>query len=413
MLVVSIFVLLFVASAHAAWPSFLSPLWGSDSKPGNASNQNTNQIPPVKDPAPKSNTRMKSNVTVAPISIVHNSKVRFQNSTTVPTKHSFDEVLVRRMKEAIKRLGSVTKLIFVGDSIVYKWSKNATLWSAFDDKYAALNLGCPGDKTENLLHRFYHQGLYLSNITTNPYVVVMIGSSNVLIGDTSTATFTGIVTAVDALRAKLPNSPTFVYSLLPRKQATARATVAEINSKLQEHYQNISSVTFIDSAKYFVDSNGTLKTNLFMPDFFYPNGRGFQILTDLLIPYLADLTPANKTAIPQIVKQQVKTPLQRSPRNETSGLVRTHPAKSPPKPKALGSKVGAGAGPSTKKPIPGRASGTVTGGSGVDAPASVFGDSKSGEKKGTVSGPGAKSGARRAAIKVSKDAKASDATTTA
>lgn len=75
--------------------------------------------------------------------VVHTTQ-RYENSSVTPTKHSFEEVMVHRMKDNIKRLGSTTKAIFVGDSIVYRWSKNATIWTLLEKKYAAMNLGSPG-----------------------------------------------------------------------------------------------------------------------------------------------------------------------------------------------------------------------------------------------------------------------------
>jgi hypothetical protein len=47
---------------------------------------------------------------------------RYHNSTTIPSKHSFDDFLLKQVKENVQRLGGMTKLLFVGDSVFYKVS---------------------------------------------------------------------------------------------------------------------------------------------------------------------------------------------------------------------------------------------------------------------------------------------------
>ena len=174
--------------------------------------------------------------------------------STLPSKHTFDDYLVKKMVENVNRLGKLSKLLLVGDSFFFKFPKATTKWTTLESKYGALNLGAPGERTEHILHRF-NDGRILRNITaTNPMVLGMIGASNVNVGDSTGSIINGI-DAVVKLMSKHLKSPSFVLvSVLPRDGAPFNRTIADLNRALAYKYRSgkVGNVEFVDFTPYFV-----------------------------------------------------------------------------------------------------------------------------------------------------------------
>jgi hypothetical protein len=125
-------------------------------------------------PIPRSINRTAS-TKYLPMKSVKKMGDRRTNSTIIPTKHSFDEVFTKRMRESIAALGHLTRVLFIGDSVLFRLSKNATIWHSLENKYAAIMLACPGDRTENILHRFTAYP-HLFNISTKPLIILSAGA---------------------------------------------------------------------------------------------------------------------------------------------------------------------------------------------------------------------------------------------
>ena len=258
--------LLLLATANQASASWFSKFFGYPE----ATDGQSIKVPPiVKSPAASTDEKL------VPIA-KPTTPQRHANSTTSPVKHNFDNYQIKKIKENVERLGSMSELIFLGDSVFYRICRNKTRWMNLEKNYAAINLGSPGDRTEHLLHRF-SEGRILSNITSvRPLVVTMIGASNAMMGDNPSSIIHGVFAAVQLLNKYLQNPKIVVLSLLPRTIKPASDIIAATNVLLASHFaaDNNHSVTYIDVAKEFLFANETVNFAFYSPDRITPNAAG-------------------------------------------------------------------------------------------------------------------------------------------
>ena len=201
---------------------------------------------------------------------------RHANATTSSTKHAYDSFLLKRIHESVDRLGSKTKLIFIGDLLFYRMSRNRTRWNELEMKYAAINLGSPSDRTENLLHRF-SGGNVLSNITAkSPLVVAMFGSSNVNMNDSPTSIAAGVAAVISLLKEYLIEPKIVLVSLPPRINTPTSETVFETNKLLHSQYSQgkEKSVDYLDLTPVFLPSKDTVQSTFYGADKNMPNLEG-------------------------------------------------------------------------------------------------------------------------------------------
>lgn len=66
---------------------------------------------------------------------------RNSSATTTPVRHQFDDYLMRKVTEAIDRLGRMSRLLILGDAMFYKMSKTKERWNPWESSFAAINLG--------------------------------------------------------------------------------------------------------------------------------------------------------------------------------------------------------------------------------------------------------------------------------
>jgi hypothetical protein len=150
----------------------------------------------------------------------------------------FCSYLMRKVMENIERLGSMSKLLILGDALFYKLSKTKERWQPLEQRYAAINLGAPGDRTENILKRF-EDGQHLLNITSEgPTMLLQVGASNALLRDSPSAIMAGIDAVLSLLRTHLKKPRFILLSLLPRgfPGAPVNETIREVNTLLSAEY---------------------------------------------------------------------------------------------------------------------------------------------------------------------------------
>ena len=205
---------------------------------------------------------------------------RNASASVQPQRHSLDTYLVAKMVDNVRRLGRLSKLVLVGDVFFYEFPKARTRWSTLEAKYAALNLGAPGERTEHVLHRF-HRGRLLLNITSaQPMVLVALGTGNIHVGDGAATVLRGIAAVLALLQTHLRAPSVVVLSVLPRPAAAAniRHTIADVNRGLATTYGTPgrhTTVEFVDLSDFFVHrSNGTAKPDMYLPDLTHPSAEG-------------------------------------------------------------------------------------------------------------------------------------------
>ena len=203
--------------------------------------------------------------------------IRNYSMSVVPSKHTFDDYLVKKMMDSVSRLGNMSQLLLIGDSFFFKFPKASTKWSTLESKYGTINLGAPGERTEHILNRFKN-GRMLKNITTvRPMVLAMIGTSNVIVGDQPNSILNGIDSVLTLLTKHL-NLPWFVLvSILPRSTAPYNRAIIEVNQGLAVKYRTTmnKNVQFVDFTDVFQhQNNGSLKEHMYMFDQIHPSAEG-------------------------------------------------------------------------------------------------------------------------------------------
>ena len=198
------------------------------------------------------------------------------SSSVVPMKHAFDGVLLKHVINNVQKLGSMTELIFVGDTLFFKLSKIRAKWNPLEKKYAAINLGSPWDRSEHILHR-YSEGNVLRDITAHgPVVVMMVGGSNAHFGDSPTAIMNGIAATISLLKEHLQNPKILLLSLVPGKKDSCGDVLTAVNAELKVKYEDRrqNGVMFLDITGLFLDDDNSPNRAMYGPDKISPSAAG-------------------------------------------------------------------------------------------------------------------------------------------
>ena len=172
----------------------------------------------------------------------------------------------------------------IGDSITHSWSKYPSVF----ERSNLLNLGFPGDRTQNVLWRIDNGALY--GISPK-LVTLMIGTNNM--HDTKKAypadkpedIFTGIKAIVAEVRTRLPKSKIVIFSIFPRKAGPAYERVKTVNLMLPQLADG-KRVSHYDINGLFLNDKGLQNQSLFDRDLLHLNKQGYLIWAQSLKPVL-------------------------------------------------------------------------------------------------------------------------------
>ena len=185
-------------------------------------------------------------------------------------------------------------VVMLGDSITHFW-ENTAYWSCGRDvyegmceKYALLNLGYGGDRTENVLWRCENGELdgYKAKI-----VQIMIGTNNG--GDTPEDTALGIKKIIETVKRKQPQAKILLLPVFPRgKPGDAhRVRVGRINAIIKD-FADGESVVWYDFNERFLDSAGAFLPKLMINDLLHPHHAGYELWRDAVMPKYAEMLAA-------------------------------------------------------------------------------------------------------------------------
>lgn len=156
---------------------------------------------------------------------------------------------------------------FVGDSIIEKYDVNK-----FYKNYKVANRGISGDTTDMLLTR-----MEVSAFDLKPKVIsLLIGTNNL---DTCLNNYDAIL---NGFYTNLPHTKVVVLGTLPRRGEDFCKKIKENNKAialLTEKY----TYCYVDLYDLFVTSEYQVDESLFK-DGLRPNKKGYQVLTDNLLP---------------------------------------------------------------------------------------------------------------------------------
>lgn len=218
---------------------------------------------------------------------------RHPNSSLVPVGNPFDGVYQRKIKENIHRFGHVTRMLLIGDSILHRMMKNSSIATKWEKEYSPINFASPGFRTENVLF-YIEQNLY-KNVTSIPILVVMLGSSNAIIGDSSASIVLGISEVVSKFQLLFPNSSIILLSPIPRAPSQLILTLEEVASKLDNLYSSHRDlgnhrVIYRNVCPLFLSENHHLITDRYYVDQVHPSHSGYELLVAEVEHLLLNMT---------------------------------------------------------------------------------------------------------------------------
>jgi len=227
------------------------------------------------------------------------------HTAVTPTPRPEREWWMPRHQAILERLaqGNVD-LIWIGDSITHSWEEEGKdIWARYYASRNAVNLGCSGDRTQNVLWRL--QNGEIDNIQPK-VAIIMIGTNNSNRDEhTAEEIADGIKAIVITLREKLPETKILVLSIFPRGDATQKALPignASYNdqwakndqaSRLASVLADDQMVFFLDINKAFLNEEGEL-TREMMPDLLHPKEKGYQVWAETMEPTLMKLLGETK-----------------------------------------------------------------------------------------------------------------------
>ncbi len=164
-------------------------------------------------------------------------------------------------------------LVMIGDSITHAWNKTHEVFKDID----TLNLGFPGDRTQNVLFRIQKGVL---KCVSAKLVIIMLGTNhlhdpkNGYMPDSAADVFAGIQEVVHAVHAQIPESQIVVLSIFPRGQEAPNQRVNEVNALLPSlNKQNLVEVVNINSV--FLNKDGALRDSYYKKDQLHLTPEGY------------------------------------------------------------------------------------------------------------------------------------------
>lgn len=176
---------------------------------------------------------------------------------------------------------SSASTVFLGDSITAEFENGfgSQLWVGRLLKYNPVNLGVPGDRTENMLWR-------LQETPVQPQiemVVIKAGTNNIFNFYANEDTIVGIETVIALALTKFPNAKLLVMSIPPLKAGDRNfdftPSTQIVNQAVATSVANLERVDFIDiSAQYLV--NGQIDLTKYRDVAVHFNAEGYVIWAD-------------------------------------------------------------------------------------------------------------------------------------
>ena len=206
-------------------------------------------------------------------------------SSVIPVPSSLKKFMPKLHQEKLReaKIGKID-FVMIGDSITHSWSKYPSVFKGVN----LLNLGFPGDRTQNVLWRIENGAL---DGISPKLVTLMIGTNNM--HDTKKAypadkpqdIFTGIQAIVTEVRTRLPKSKVVVFSVFPRKEGSENERAKEVNAMLPQLADG-KYVSHIDLNPFFTTEKGQQNKVLYNRDLLHLNDQGYQTWGRAIKPLL-------------------------------------------------------------------------------------------------------------------------------
>ena len=172
----------------------------------------------------------------------------------------------------------------IGDSITHSWSRYPDVFEGGN----LLNLGFPGDRTQNVLWRIRNGALE----EISPKLVTMLIGTNNLHEDKKAYPpdrpeniFAGIRAIVNEARTRLPKSKIVVFSIFPRKAGSENDRAKEVNTLLPQ-IEDGKYVSHLDLNHLLSNENSQQNKVFYDRDLLHLNRQGYLVWSKALKPLL-------------------------------------------------------------------------------------------------------------------------------
>ncbi|MDG1139612.1 MAG: GDSL-type esterase/lipase family protein [Opitutales bacterium] len=208
-----------------------------------------------------------------------------QPSTVIPMPSALKKFMPKLFEEKLREAkNGKVDLVMIGDSITHSWSKYPNCFKGSN----LLNLGFPGDRTQNVLWRIENGAL---DRISPKLVTLMIGTNNMhdskeaYPADKPEDIVSGIKAIVTAVRTRLPNSKIVIFSVFPRKPGSENDRVIAVNAMLPKLGDG-KYLSHLNLTHLLSDESGQLNKTLYNKDLLHLNAQGYFVWAKALKPVL-------------------------------------------------------------------------------------------------------------------------------
>ena len=189
-----------------------------------------------------------------------------------------------------KTQGKHFDLVFDGGSFIADWDKPGRGLDVWNTRYAKLNatdFGINGDSVQNVLWRLQHG--QMDGI--NPKMVILMVGMNNIPFDAPDKIANGIKVLIADYLKDAPNAKFLLMGAVPQgANATdpLRGKISQLN-KLIASMADGKRVTYLDIGGKILDSEGSLRPELFAPDLVHPTIKLYELWADAMGPEIEKL----------------------------------------------------------------------------------------------------------------------------
>ena len=207
-------------------------------------------------------------------------------STVIPVPSSLKKFMPKLHQEKLREAkNNKIDFVMIGDSITHSWSKYPSVF----ERSNLLNLGFPGDRTQNVLWRIDNGAL---DGISPKLVTLMIGTNNMhedkkaCPPDKPEDIFAGIRAIVGQVGKRLPNTSILIFSIFPRKAGPAYERVKAVNALLPQLANDNPNIHHLNLNRLFLNDKGLQNQSLFDRDLLHLNKQGYLAWASALKPVL-------------------------------------------------------------------------------------------------------------------------------
>jgi lysophospholipase L1-like esterase len=179
-------------------------------------------------------------------------------------------------------------LLFVGDSITWRWALAPDVWKAHYGKYDAANFGDGGAYTQHVLWRLENGELE----GIRPKVVVLLVGINNLYhspANTPEQTAAGIKKILDTIHEKLPQTKVLLLGIFPyrAKDSGPRKAAAAVNAIISK-FDDGNKTRYLGLWDQFLQPDASISKEV-MNDGLHPTPKGYEIWATNMEPLLQEM----------------------------------------------------------------------------------------------------------------------------